>query len=197
MGTTASGTVKTIPQQLLDFYNSNDSFKPDIIIANGGTNDYWKNGPLGTLSTTPKTSTSGLDTSTFLGGLEILFIRMITLFPKAQRFFVTTHKIKHDGAYWPTTANSPSTGSGYTTDKQHQLIVDACKLYNINLIDIYENGMINTLFSPYVSPTPYSSDPSITNTQYVDKDGIHPCAYGYQECYAPLISEAIRIGTAK
>ena len=94
---TAQSGVKNIPQQIIDSSYSN----PDIIISNGGVNDYLQNAPLGTIPTEPvtdDTADSALDLSTICGGVQHLFYNMIKKYPNAQRFFLLTHK---------TTASAP------------------------------------------------------------------------------------------
>ena len=68
-------------------------------------------------------------------------------------------------------------------------------MYNVKVIDIYKESMMNTLFNQYRSTIAWSTDNSITDTEYCDLDGVHPLAYGYRECYVPLIKEALKIGT--
>ena len=74
----------------------------------------------------------------------------------------------------------------------------------MEIIDVYERGIINTLFDAYRSQTHYTYDAqdnwasAISNvTDFVDADGVHPLERGYLEGYVPLIREAIRIGTVK
>lgn len=192
-------SVTNIPDQLVGVTD----YDPDIIIANGGVNDYYKGVSLGELSAVPVTTDTeaeALDRSTVMGGLEYLLYKMITLYPKAQRFFLITHKTyatAYSGAsvraYWPTTANQ----AGYTQQELHDAIVRCCELYNVKVIDVYKDSLINTLYDDYRSDVAYNDDKSKTNTEYVDSDGIHPMAYGYKEGYVPLIKQAIGIGTAK
>jgi lysophospholipase L1-like esterase len=190
--------INSIPLQLERITDYN----PDVVIANGGINDYIRHVPLGDIPTraiTSDTELSSLDVSTVIGGLQKLFYLMITKYPKAQRFFVITHKIKaeltsHDQVEeWDTYENN----AGYTFRDLHDAIIEICDLYNVKVIDVYKESMMNTAFDCYVSDTAYSADSSITNTEYVDSDRVHPLAYGYKECYVPLIKEALKIGTSK
>lgn len=192
-------SVTNIPDQLVGVTD----YDPDIIIANGGVNDYYKGVSLGELSAVPVSTDAqaeALDRSTVMGGLEYLLYKMITLYPKAQRFFLITHKTyatAYSGAsvkaYWPTTANQ----AGYTQEELHDAIVKCCEFYNVKVIDVYKDSLINTLYDDYRSDVAYNDDNSKTNTEYVDLDGIHPMAYGYKQGYVPLIKQAIGIGTAK
>lgn len=196
-GATISNVVTdytNIPDQLTGVTD----FDPDIIIAEGGINDYFYDAPLGTMSEVPVTTDTeaeALDRSTFTGGLEYLFYQMIKLYPKAQRFFVITHKTwkTNESMYCPTTANT----QGWTQQDLHDVIVKCCNLYNVKVIDVYNDSMINSLFPEYRSDVAYSTDSSVTNTEYVDYDGVHPLAYGYLQGYVPLIKKALGNGTAK
>ena len=179
-------TVTNIPDQLTGVTD----FTPDVIIAEGGVNDYYYHVPLGTLSASPVSSdaeANSLDRNTFLGALEYLFYKMIKLRPKAQRFFLITHKTyatacngATDKAYWVTHKNN----AGYTQQDMHDAIVECCRMYNVGVIDVFEEGLINTLYSEYM-------------TGYVGADGIHPLEQGYKEAYVPLIKKALAIGTVK
>lgn len=171
-------------------------YYPDIIIADGGVNDYIQNAELGTLPNIPVYDDLGaveLDRQTVLGSLQYLFYSMIQAFPKAQRFFLITHKTQSNGTYWATAPNS----AGYTQQQLHDAIVACCRLYNVTVIDIYQDSFINSVYPQYRSSIPFSQDNSKTYTEYVDTDGIHPMALGYQDGYIPLVREAIKIGTVK
>ena len=143
------------------------------------------------------TEANALDRNSVIGALEFLFYQMVKKYYKAQRFFLITHKVNRNDqwytGYAPTTQNS----AGYTQQDLHDAIVTVCDVYNVKVIDVYKDSMLNTMFSEYVSPTRYADDASVTNTQYVDKDGLHPLALGYREAYIPLVRQAIGIGTKK
>lgn len=187
-------SVTNIPDQLI----AETSYQPDIIIAEGGINDYVQGADLGIAPNAPAkndTDANALNRDTIAGATGFLFYQMIKLHPKAQRFFVIVHKMYYEpyDYYYPTFNNV----KGYTQQDLHDLLVEMCKLYNVKIIDVYEDGIINTLYSAYRSPVDYDTDPSVTYTQYVNSDGIHPLDLGYREGYAPLIRQAIGIGTKK
>lgn len=184
-----------IYQQLIDFSEAeeNTGYTPDVIAADGGVNDYFYNAPLGTVPAHPAVSAeeaAALDKSTLLGGLEYLFYLMITKYPSAQRFFVAAHRIKT----WPWTAHF--TG-GYTQTEMNEAIAEVCRLYGVELIDVFNRSVINSAFSQYVSPVDYDTDHTVTDRYYVNSDGIHPLALGYREGYVPLVREALRTATRK
>lgn len=198
-GATLSTTVtdvKNIPQQLVDYTATE---LPDAIVCNGGVNDYYFSAPLGTLPTTAvktQSAANALDKTTVLGGLQFLFWTMISKFPKAQRFFLCTHKTTARASAsstssnvvdWTTTKNSQN----YTQTEEFEAIKAVCKLYNVTVIDVFNESQINSGYSGYVSSVPYSEDSSVTNREFVDADGIHPLAYGYLHGYAPLVKKAL------
>ena len=171
-------------------------FTPDIIIANGGINDYQLGIELGTIPKKPisnEAEYTGNNTSTVVGGINALFFRMIKFFPKAQRYFLLIHKVTRNGVYYPTTPNN----AGYTQEMLSDTIKSMCKLYGVKVIDVYNDGIIDTAFEQYVSPVSYADDNSVTNREYVDSDGLHPLAYGYLHGYVPHVKAAIGLGTVK
>ena len=187
-----------IYKQLIDFATDTETstYVPDIIISDGGVNDYaYANNSvqLGTFNGIPKTTDAeceSLDLSTIAGGTEYLFYNMIKYYPSAQRFFVLTHRTKT----FPYTQNS----NGYTQTDAFNLIKDIAKSYGVYVIDIFNESMINTAFSQYVSPIPFDyNNPSATADYYVDDDGTHPLDRGYREGYVPLVRKALTITTLK
>ena len=161
----------------------------EIILVEGGINDYFYGATLGTLSNKPirkdvdTEAYAALDLTTTLGGLEHLFSTLINKYPNAHRFFIITHKTRS----YPYTAGS----GGFTQKELHDAIVSACELYGVSVIDVYEKSVINTYFSEYVSPTEWNSDNSVGETNWVDNDKVHPLAYGYLHGYIPLIQKAL------
>ena len=165
----------------------NATITEDLVIADGGINDYYFDVPLGTLPTAPvtdDTAAAALDKTTVSGGLAYLLYMIIKKAPFAQRYFLITHK----------TRNYPYTqcAAGYTQQDLHDRIVAICKLYNVKVIDVYEESVINSEFAVYCSPTAYSnSNTGVTKEYYVDKDGIHPLWLGYQAGYLPVMMRAL------
>ena len=189
--------VKSNHAQIATQVDSLSSTDYGCVIADGGINDYAQNVPLGTVPTYPKTTSSeiqSLDKTTVCGGLEYLFYLIITKLPYAQRYFLITHKTN---AY-PSTQNS----AGYTQQDLHDAIVAVCSVYNVEVIDVYKDSIINTRISYYKAPQAYSDldtdgRAELTASYYVDKDGIHPLWLGYEEGYYPLIKRALLSATYK
>lgn len=182
-----------IYQELIDENN----YEPDIIICDGGINDYFYNAPMGNEPTAPALTTqeaTTLDKTTFCGALSYLFYLMITKFPFAKRIFVITHKTFYTNTssasygYCPSRTNS----AGYTQKDIHDKIVNIGKLYGVVIADVYNDGIIDTGFEAYVSPVSNSDDSTTANNYYVDNDGVHPMGLGYKEVYNKLVKSAIK-----
>lgn len=178
------------------------NFLPDIIIANGGHNDYGQSVQLGDIPDQPATDINTLNAGTVMGGLQRLFLTMINHYPTSERFFVTTHKINRTAqnepeknGYLPTKRN----GQGYTETDLHDAIIQCCSVYNVRVIDVFNDSPINSLFEVYRGDQHYAdvATASTDLTHYFDSDGVHPLERGYVEGYVPLIREAIRTGTVK
>ena len=181
-----------VPDQLVEL----TGYDPDVIIANGGINDYFYDAEMGALPQTPVTTQAAaeaLDRSTVLGGLQYLLYQMIARYPKAQRFFLLTHKTTRNGVDYTVTAND----AGYTQTELFDAIKKVCALYGVKIIDVFGESMINTAFPAYVSGTSYDADNTVTNREFVDSDGVHPLAYGYLHGYIPIVRQALGIGTMK
>ena len=122
---------------------------------------------------------------------------MITLYPKAQRFFLLIHKVTSNlngsVADWTVTKNN----AGYTQTELFEAIKKVCAVYGVNVIDVFNESMINTAFSVYKSSVAYNDDNTVTDREFVDSDGLHPLAYGYLHGYVPLVRQALGIGTVK
>lgn len=175
-----------IEQQLIDRTEEEGFF--DAIIMEGGINDFVRGAPLGTLSSVPVRTTdtelyNALDVTTTIGALEHLFVTLQSKYPNIDKFFVITHK----------TNNYPYVNNrlGHSQEDMHNALVACCKLYNVQVIDIYAESPINTYFPEYVSPTSYEDDHSVTDMYWVDNDKIHPLNYGYLHGYVPLILKAL------
>ena len=180
-----------IPDQLVKYAtktNEDYYIKPDVIIAEGGINDASHNAPLGTIPTSPvrtDTDAEALDRSTVLGGLQYLFYQMIKLYPKAYRFFLTMNRVN-------TRPWTPYSSGMYTQTELNEAIKQTCAVYSVRLIDVFNESILNSYFSEYVSPTSYNSDHSVTNLYCIDNDKLHPLALGYKIGYVPLVTQALR-----
>lgn len=165
----------------------------DAVIMQGGINDYIYDATLGTMSTVPvrkeDSAYSALNTATVIGALEHLFATCINKYPNADRFFLISHKTRE----YAWTAGE----GGWTQDQFHDAVVACCRLYNVGVIDVYAESPIDTHYTEYVSPTEWSNDHSVGNTEWIDNDRVHPLEYGYLHGYIPLIRKALIATSSK
>lgn len=197
---TVTTSVTNIPMQLSNHHKNNPDYYPDVIISDGGINDYICNAPMGDIPTAPITTdeeASTLDKSTVMGGLQYLLYQMITLYPNAQRFFLLAHKMYYvnGGYYCPTHKN----GQGYTQEDIFNAIGACCEVYSTKLIDIYGESFLDSAFPAYRSATNYTGDnigDTAAETAMINYDGIHPLPAGYLHGYIPIVRQALRLGTA-
>ena len=181
-----------IPDKLaLTKSNELPDYYPDILIANGGINDYFHNVRLGTIPIAPVTDEAALnelDAATVMGGLQRLLFYMKTLYPKAKSYFLITHRTfsaypNSTYNYLPTTKNA----AGYTQQDLHDALLTCCKVYDIEVIDVYKDSFLDSGLSQFRSDLRYADDPTVTDRDYIDYDGVHPFSRGYIEGYLPLI----------
>ena len=186
---------------VLNTFMAESGYNPDAIIAEGGINDYDLSASLGDVPTAPVTNdtdASALNTNNVMGAVGKLFYEMVKKYPNAQRFFLITHKTYADrgnskDGYYPTRQNS----AGYTQQEMHDALVAICNVYDVTVIDVYKDGMINSAFAQYRSPVAWTTDSATADQYLVDKDGIHPTGLGYLQGYLPLIKRALAIATVK
>lgn len=188
---TNSGTgVENIPNT----FAAETSYTPDVIISDGGINDYHYDSPLGVVPAYPVTTdeeASALDRSTVMGGAAYLFYQMVKKFPDARRYFVITHKTLWNTGATPTYCPTENNEQGYTQKDLHDALVALCNVYGVVVIDVYNNSIIDTKFGQYRSPVAWASDASTANQYMVDADGVHPTAKGYIYGYAPFVKAAL------
>ena len=196
-----------IYKQFENYANNLEHFDyyPDILIADGGINDYVYHSPLGIEPTSPVTTDSeanNLDKGTISGGLQYLFYLWIKNYPKAQKYFLLTHKtyFTSSGTYAPEYVGT----AGYNQTQMNDMIKKICNVYGVEVIDVFGKSMINTKLAQYVSPVDYdlktntaTDKANISNSYFVDSDGIHPMALGYRVGYVPFVREALKTSTKK
>ena len=181
--------VPNIPAQLI----AEEGYEPDIVIANGGINDYLRNVPMGTVPDAAATEDRWGSTpkpETVLDGLECLLYNMREKYPNAEHYFLLVHKVTRKGVNCVTTANA----AGYTQTELFDAIKEVCGLYGVSVVDVFGESCIDTAYPAYVSPVSYLDDPTVTDREWVDADGLHPLAYGYLHGYVPIVRRALGLG---
>lgn len=192
---TVRDDIISIPDKLMQV----EDIQPDIVIAEGGLNDLYRNVPLGEIPKKTADSADSLDISTIMGGLQKLFLVMREKYPYAQHYFLIPHKICKYGSYLVTQPN----GAGYTEQDMHDAFVACCRVYDIGVIDVFEESGLDTSDPSVLCAYDYKrgNDPDwerarSNDDDYVNGDGVHPLNRGYIEFYVPVIlkacSESIR-----
>ena len=183
--------VTNIPDQLMQVTD----FQPDIIIAEGGLNDLYRNVPIGEIPTAQADSVDALDASTVMGGMQKLFLIMKQKYPDAQHCFLIVHKIFRKGKYLVNTPNK----AGYTQTDLHDAFVACCRVYGVEAIDIFRESPLDTSDFSLLSECDYTSysDPEwecarSNYSDYINGDGVHPLNLAYLEYYVPVILKHIR-----
>ena len=173
-------------------------YDPDIVIAEGGINDYVRGVAMGAVPTaavTTDAAAKALDTKTVMGALQCLLFRMNEKYPDAEHYFLLIHKVTQDGKDYTVTKNTLEDGSvGYTQTELFENIKAVCALYGVGIVDIFGESCINTAYPEFVAPVGYFTDPSVTYTHWVNSDGLHPLDYGYKHGYVPIVRKALKLG---
>lgn len=141
----------------------------DVIIVNGGINDYGNRVPLGQLSTD---YVSNVDSTTFYGGLETLFRNLLSRFPTKKIAFVTNHNVNN--------INTQANAIGVTFKQYYEAIINTAHKYAIPVIDLTKNSQLNTAIL------------SFRNNYTINGDGVHPSTTAYNLFYVPYVTSMLK-----
>lgn len=140
---------------------------PDIILLEGGCNDYTLDVPLGVI--TDYLDFSGnYDETTYLGALETALYKLKNNYSDALIIWIYVHKHQRTEK---ETAN-------FTT--MHDKSLEVCEKWSIPVVDIYNEGNMNTRLDYH-------------KQAYTDSaDGVHPNSLGHKKFYYPMIYAKIK-----
>lgn len=142
----------------------------DLYCFQGGINDWWEYGVLGTYDM--ENFTGELDTTTVCGALEAIFRYSLENFEGKPICFVITHKIQ--GTAYHENAN------GDTFEDYHNAMIGICKKYSIPYYDAFcesgLNGWNDTQNKAF-----------LTGNANGVPDGCHPNGAGYRLYYVPQL----------
>ena len=142
----------------------------DLYCFQGGINDWWTYGILGTYNY--DNFDGELDTHTVCGALETIFRYAINHFQGKPICFIITHKIQ-ETAY-------KKNANGNTFKEYRDAMVGICEKYSIPYYDAFSesglNGWNDTQNALYLTGNP-------TETP----DGCHPNEEGYKRYYVPQL----------
>ncbi|EPB8179160.1 GDSL-type esterase/lipase family protein [Clostridium perfringens] len=149
-----------------DIVNMNDN--ADLVILEGGINDYWQNIPMGEMKPL-NDFTSEVDKETVLGALESIFRTCMDKWLGVPIIFVIVHPVA-DTRYLPNSV-------GYTFEQLVEGIRKMCKKYSIAIVDLLNesggfNGNVERIAKKYTIN---------------GGDGCHPNEEGYTKYYVPQI----------
>lgn len=228
--TTDDGTLNSIGTQMYShYYKFNKGLipEPDVILMDGGGNDYILSSPMGNLLSDRPThyidggvKPSMFDFTTVMGGLEKV-LHYASYYKNAQKFFLIMHRVNQTSkttlvngkhCYW----SSDKCNAGYNYDTLRENIIKACNMYGVKVIDIYNDSCLSMI--PMQEGEPDAKDgywhisgqntkveDSVTvkskilcaNLTYFDWKGIHPTLTGYRIGYKKHILQALRLATKK
>ena len=154
-------TSNNIPIQI-ENYEGN----PDYIILDGYINDCAFSDVLDVLGEVSPYYGGTFDTSTIIGQFETMLKDLLTRFHFAKIVYVCVHHM--------------SSRDDSKVKKVHEKIVKACKKWSIPVVDLYEEGQLNTTIN-------------IHKEKYTDKsDSTHPNRLGYDLFYIPKIESKLK-----
>lgn len=136
----------------------------DCILINGSTNDIDKKDILGLGDILDGYDTTNAVLTTFSGGLESIFYKLKTAYPRTKIIYIRPHII----------------GSrGYQSQVNYgERAKDICKKWSVYCVDLFENSGLNTYLDEMIQ---------FTN----NNDKCHPIHEGYIKYYIPLIENAL------
>ena len=159
-GSTIAVGVDNLPSIYTQCLNADSS--ADIVSIMGGVNDYNRAVELGTIADT--------STATFYGSLKAIVEILLEKYPDAFIFLMTPYKedCYHQSSYTDKNA------AGYILEDYANAVKDVAELYNIPVLDMFNEGQYELEM--------YNDD----------SDGIHPSQEFVREYTSPQIAEFIR-----
>lgn len=149
-----------------DIVNMNDN--ADLVILEGGINDYWQNIPMGEMKPL-NDFTSEVDKETVLGALESIFRTCMDKWLGVPIMFIIVHPIAN--------TRYQQNSVGYTFEQLAEGIRKMCKKYSIATVNLLDesggfNGNVEKIAKKYTIN---------------GGDGCHPNEEGYTKYYVPQI----------
>ena len=146
---------------------------PDFICFDGLTNDaveLVKDNYLGKITDSYE---GGYDTTTFIGAFENICYQLRKKYLNSQIFYIAVH-------HMPLQSEETQCCLQYWAK-------NVCKKWAVPVIDIYENGGINTCIEGMRYEFSYNGE-----VETKDGNGVHLNAEGYMRWYAPLIEAELK-----
>lgn len=141
---------------------------PDIIILEGGTNDFGYKRILGEVT---DNYNGNYDETTICGGMEHCIYSIKQNYPNTLLLFVMVHKNSR-------IETTDELDNKLTYEDIYKKQVEICHKWAIYFVDLYNECGLNTRYEP---------DKIYT----YESDGTHPNELGYRKFYLPMIKDAI------
>lgn len=167
-GATLSKIENQEMHSVLDQIDNASNTPPDIILLEGGPNDYTQYRVTGDMTNEFEFNHSNFDITTYCGALEECFYKLITKYPGVPIVWIYTHR--------ENTRTEKTNGEvtvNFTT--MHDKSLEICKKWSIPVVDIYNKSGLNTMLDYY------------KNLYTYNQDGTHPNQAGYLKYYVPFI----------
>lgn len=156
---------------ILNQIENASSTVPDLILLEGGANDYTNFREHGAM--TPYYTFDATDETTYIGALESALNKLMNKYKYVPIIWICTHQ--------ENTRHSKTDGSTTVDFKEmHDLSVDVCKKWAIPVVDLFNDGGLNANISFMRSKYTYNGD------------GTHPNEEGYRKFYVPAIISKIK-----
>lgn len=162
-------------------------YEPDVVIMDGGINDFFGDSantekPIADLGTIPTQPIEPNDTelNTIAGGLCKLFYEVQNKYPTSRKLFILVHKVNGWTWYGPTTKRN-----GYNQEELIEHLRAICKLYSIEVVDVYNESGIDPIYPSHKSTFFLLNDSA--------QGGVHPNTEGYKVAYVPLLKKALNL----
>lgn len=161
--TILADTTNNIPLQI-----TNATGTTDYIVLDGYINDVLISDILSRLGTISPYFGSAFDTNTFCGQMETMLRSLSTKFIGSKILYVFVHHM--------------NTRDDQVVKQIHSLAKQICAKWSIPVVDLYEDGLLNTYIEGYRSPYTGNSG-----------DGTHPNQLGYDTFYIPQIEAKLKM----
>lgn len=151
--------------------------EPDVILIDGGGNDYLLGSVMGALNAYPSAYVSNTyETYTALGGLERFFADITRYYPYAQKFFLVMHKVyeaagftlvRNKNRYWPS--NYCYARVPYTRTENGKEVTSWELLFDQDYLEITSTNELLSATALYVRA--FTNEPK-PGTDYVNFVGV-------------------------
>ena len=174
-GAVNGATVMESDKQILSQIEAAPANSPDVVIFNGGLNDFG----------------TGFDKASFSKAFENVVTRMSQKWPEAKLIYTTTHKM----------SGAASGIAEADQEQMYQIVTDICKKHGVCVADLYQtmdasedtcrqNKTFDELGQDSLPGTMATISSEKFSSQY--PSGKYPNFTGIREYYVPAIAAALR-----